>query len=102
MSDKSEDTKPIQTIPTHIPKICKRRTRKVDMEYLEKRAKTVLDREINHLLDLSYNGKLDKEAASSLVNYLKAIKDLKKEEEESLNNLSDEQLAKIAEGKDES
>ena len=74
-----KDMKLTKTASTVQPKVCKRRTRKVEFASLEKRAKTVLDREINHLLDLSYDGKLDKEAASSLVNYLKAIRELKKD-----------------------
>ena len=85
MSDLPEDTKPIKTIPASTPKICKRRTRKVDLDNLEKRAKTVLDREINHLLDDSYDGKLDKEGAICLVNYLKAIQALKKDEDPAIH-----------------
>lgn len=82
MSDKPEDTKQSQPAPTKEPKVCKRRTRTVDINNLEKRAKTVLDREINHLLDLSFDDKLDKEAAASLIGYLKAIKELKKDSDE--------------------
>ena len=93
---KKEETKPVET-PTEKPiKPNKRRTKRVDISSLEKRATTVLDREINYLLDASHGGKLCKDDSTCLRDYLKTIRDLKKDEDEYLDSLSDEDLAKEA------
>lgn len=72
----------------------KRSLKAVDLEQLEKKLLTVLEREVHHLLDLSLALKLEKEDALSLGNYLKLLKTLKKTDD--IDNLSDAELQKIA------
>ena len=73
-----------------------RSLKKVNLDLLNKKFMTSLEREANNLLDLTYNGKLEKEDAISLNNYLKLVRDLKKLEDEALLDLTDEELEKIA------
>ncbi len=56
----------------------------------------VLARETASLLMLSHKQKLTKDESVALTNYLKLIKDLKKEEDAGMENLSDEELEKLA------
>jgi hypothetical protein len=58
------------------------RAKNVEIDWLHKRVLTVLDREVYCLMRDSYKWKkLGKEDAQSLVNYLKLIREIKKEEE---------------------
>jgi hypothetical protein len=54
-----------------------RRVKKCDLDKLSKQAHTILVREIEQLMDLSYKQKLDKDNTAALINYLKLLKDLK-------------------------
>ena len=75
--------------------------RKFNLHKSHQKIMTILDREINHLMMDSIKGKLSKDASASLVNYMKVLADLKKIEAEALEEMSDEQLAKIAGEKDD-
>lgn len=55
----------------------------------------ILYREIKHMLMESSGGPLSKESSQSLVNYVKLLNELKKQEKEALASLSDEQLEKL-------
>jgi len=68
----------------------------VDLVKLNKRLLNVLSRDVVHLLEASYKGKLDRDDQQALTNYLKLMKDLQKQEEDALENMSDEELAKLA------
>lgn len=51
----------------------------VNLDRLDKAAKTILQREINNLLDASHKGKLSKDDSLSLRDYIKTIRDLRKD-----------------------
>ena len=70
--------------------------KKVNLDHLQKQLLTVMQRDTEALLALSFNGKLEKDDATSLNNYLKFIKELKKFEEDEIANMSDEQLNALA------
>lgn len=70
--------------------------KQVNLDHVQKKLLNVLLRDTNALLLESTRGKLNKDDAQSLNNYLKLIKDLKKVEDEDLNGLSDEELEKLA------
>ena len=73
-------------------------TRKVDVDKLFRKLLTVLGRETDNLMISSFNGKLEKKEAESLISYLKLAKELKQLEEKALENLSDEELEKLSDG----
>jgi hypothetical protein len=91
-----EHSKPLKKPGNKAKRHSARRLRTVDLDYLDRQAKTVLHREICYLLDMSHVGKLSKDDSVALVSYLKAIKDLKKAADDDLASLSDEELAKVA------
>ena len=70
--------------------------KRVNLNRLEKAGLTVLQREINYLLDKSFTGKLNKDDSISLRDYLRTIRDLKRDEDSQLSKLSDEDLDKLA------
>lgn len=72
------------------------RLKKVDLDNLNKKLLNVLSREINHLMQLSFNHKLEKDDADALAKYVKLLKELQKDSTESNDNLTDEQLEKLA------
>ena len=57
---------------------------------------TVLYRETKNLMKLSVNGKLDAPNARDLRDNLKLLFELKEREDAALNNLTDEELEKLA------
>lgn len=69
-----------------------RRMKGVDLDKLTRQCRTVLGREVEKLMDSSHAGKLSKEDALALASYFKLISDLKKQEKEEGENLTDEQL----------
>lgn len=73
-----------------------RRLSKVDLDKLSHKLLNVLTRETNNLLDASSQGKLDRDDAASLRDYLKLMKDLRAMDEDKMKNLSDEELEKLA------
>lgn len=73
-----------------------RRLRHVDFDKLHDKLCTVLDREADRLLDISFEKKLTTEETKDLSNYLKLLQDLKKSELEELNKMSDEELEALA------
>jgi hypothetical protein len=95
---KEELSKPISTQPIPFKKKSKagRSLSTVDLNWLEKGCRTVLRREINHLLDMSHKGPLERDQSVALMGYLKAIRDLKKDEDAAMAELSDEELTKLA------
>lgn len=70
--------------------------KKVNLERLQRQFENVLSREAVHLLKISHKSKLDRDGANALSSYLKLLKDLRKAELEDLDNLSDEELEKLA------
>lgn len=70
--------------------------KRVNIERLAKKLMNVLDREVNSLLKLSATTGLEKDDANNLVNYLKLVKNLQKESYLEEENLTDEELEKIA------
>jgi hypothetical protein len=63
-----------------------RRIKRVHIDYLRKQCLTILSREINALMDLSHERLLGKDMSLSLVNYIKLVRELEKQE----NSKSDE------------
>ncbi len=53
---------------------------------------TVLKRETNHLLDLSWEKKLGMASSRALINYLELLKELQDQQEKDLEGLSDDEL----------
>jgi hypothetical protein len=90
----------IPNIPQKTPKKRKSRAglslKKVNLDHLHKQLLNILSRETLNLLTLSSQGKLEKDDAASLCNYIKLMQYLAKKEEEDLENLSDEELEKLA------
>ena len=72
------------------------RIRKINLGLEMRRLKNVLHRETDRLLIRSKTRKLNKDESASLVQYLKLVKDLLKEEKDEEKGMTDEQLAKIA------
>ena len=73
-----------------------RSTKQVNLDHVQRRLFNVLSRESLHLLDESYKGKLDRDDSVALSNYLKLMRDLKAQEENEMENISDEELEKLA------
>lgn len=71
------------------------RLKKVDLDYSNKQILTILGRQIAKLMELSYKGLLDKDSLSNLSLCHKLLADFKKQEEEELDNLTDEELEKL-------
>jgi hypothetical protein len=57
---------------------------------------TALARDAKHLLEQSYLRTLPKDQAQSLINYLKLIKEIEKEKLKEQQDISTEELEKIA------
>jgi hypothetical protein len=70
--------------------------KRVNIERVERQLLNVLSRETISLLKLSHREKLGRDDATSLANYLKLLKELKKSEAEKLEGLTDEELEKLA------
>lgn len=70
--------------------------KRVNIDRLDKKLMNILDREVNNLLKLSGVTSLEKDDANNLINYLKLIKNLKKESYIEEETLTDEELEKIA------
>lgn len=64
----------------------------VSIERVNKQLLNVLSREVSNLLISSNKGKLNKDDATALCNYLKLMKTLSEEEEKTLSSLSTEEL----------
>lgn len=76
-----------------------RRIRTADLDKLMRQCRTVLAREVERLMDISFTDKLSKDETASLNAYFKQIVELKKQESDYLESLSDEQLEKLAKEK---
>lgn len=72
------------------------RLKKIDIDLAHKKLLNTLAREIHHLFTLSVYEKLGKEDSLSLVNYVKLLNQLKKDSQQDLDSLTDEELEKIA------
>jgi hypothetical protein len=93
LQDKKPTAKPSKKSPSQHSS---RRCRSASLDTLQKRLVTVLVREVESLMDLSYTTKLSKADSSDLVNYLKLLKDLKHQETTILSSMSDEELEALA------
>lgn len=67
-----------------------------DLEELNAKAQEILRREITNLMIESSSNKLSPTSSSALVQYIKLLGELKDKEDETLRNLGDEHLKKIA------
>lgn len=72
--------------------IKKRRPKKTDLDKLQIQSMTILTREIGHLMDKSFDEKLDANNSKVLVDYIKLINELKKSRDKELEEMTDEQL----------
>lgn len=71
------------------------RLKKVNVDEVHKKLLNILQREAHHLFTMSVVTKLDKDESQSLVNYLKLLNQLKKDDTIDLDKLTDEELEKI-------
>lgn len=69
----------------------------IDLRSVLERAKGIVFRQISVLETESSQGILCKDSSIALINYIKQIKDLIKDENELLDSMSDEELKKLAE-----
>lgn len=66
--------------------------RAINLAVLSRRFARALERESRHILSQSAQGKLDKNTAADLVNYVKLLKNLQEEEKDSIGKLSEDDL----------
>lgn len=71
------------------------KTSGVDLKHELDRTRTVLQREISQLMIESAGGLLCKDSSAALVNYIKLLKDLIKDENQLIDDMSDEELEQI-------
>lgn len=74
----------------------KRSLKGLNFDQLHKKLTTILERDIDHLLNISFAEKLNRDDSTSLVNYLKLFKILQKDEADNIANLTDADLEKLA------
>lgn len=82
-----------------------RRLRNRSVKLLTKQAMTVLSRDLDRLLDISFNCALDKIDSGKLIDYLKLLNDFKKmqaKEPDHKDTVSIKELERIAAKADES
>lgn len=72
----------------------------VDLEKVQDRLFTILERDVNHLMLKSHTKKLSRDEGALLVSYLKMLKELKNIDATDDTSYSDEELEKIANGKE--
>ncbi len=70
--------------------------KEVNLKRAHKKLLNILDRDINHLLLISREGELKKDQSQALVNYLKLLREFQKEDKLNLENMTDEELERIA------
>ncbi len=70
-------------------------TPNVDLKQLLAKSHLILEREVKQLTILSATALLDRDASLALVNYVKLLKELIKDEDKLLDDLSDEELEQI-------
>lgn len=68
----------------------------LDFDLINRHLLSVLAREARQLVRLSSNGPLNRDQSTSLVNYIKLIKELKKDKAKELEEMPLEELEKIA------
>lgn len=83
-----------QEVPLKPPR---RRLRPTDLSKVSQKMQMILEREINRLFDESATEELSENSHKKFLNYLKFLPDLRKQEDEDLENLSDEELNKLQE-----
>ncbi len=66
--------------------------RRISIEKLHKRLLNVMSRDVTFLMEQSFVGPLTDKQASTVINYLKLSKELKRAEDIELNELTDEEL----------
>lgn len=71
------------------------KTSGVDLKHELDRTRTVLQREISQLMMESAGGLLCKDSSAALVSYIKLLKDLIKDENALIDNMSDDELDQI-------
>jgi hypothetical protein len=70
----------------------------IDLKDLLGKTRVILWREISELMQESAGKLLSKDSSQALVNYIKLLKDLIKDENELIDTMSDEDLEKIMKG----
>lgn len=83
------DQKPATNRPNYYLK-------RVSLAKQRKRLLNVLERDIRKLLEKSQYEQLNKDEAQQVCNYLKMIREMEKDEDKNLGNLSDAELEKLA------
>jgi hypothetical protein len=72
----------------------------VDLKDLLGKTRTILYREIQNLMEESTGALLSKDSSQALVNYIKLLKDLVKEEDAIFDDMTDEQLEALLKKKE--
>lgn len=67
-----------------------------DIERLLNNAGEILKREIRHLMYESSQGKLNAASSRNLVDYIRLLEEIRQKQKDDLENLTDEELMKIA------
>lgn len=67
----------------------------IDLKQLLAKTHMILEREVKQLTIQSATALLDRDASLALVNYVKLLKELIKDEDKLLDDLNDEELEKI-------
>ena len=70
---------------------------KTDLNKIMKKLRTILERDVNHLMIRSDVSKLEENEASDVRGYIKLVKDLIKSEKDEKAKFSDEELEKMSE-----
>lgn len=68
----------------------------VNLQRAEKKLLNILDRQINKLLTISVSGLFSKDESLALVNYVKLLKQIQKDDNQDLDKMTDEELEKLA------
>jgi hypothetical protein len=86
-------------LPKTTPKVRKsaapKSLKKVDLERANKQVLTILGRQIDQLMEASYKELLDKDQLANLSVCHKLLSEFRRQEEEDLATLSDEELEKL-------
>jgi DNA phosphorothioation-dependent restriction protein DptG len=90
-----DTTDDAQTLPKNAPSKVYKRVKDVDLSKIGQKMQMILEREINLILDESRLGKLSDLSHRKFLNYLKFLPEIKKQEDEFLSDLPEEELEKL-------
>lgn len=92
---KTTQSIPQQTPVDNPPTLPGQNSNNLSISDLLDKANTILQREIQNLLIASSGGKLDASNARDLCNYIKLLNELKEAQNDTLKNLSEDDLKKL-------